>query len=45
MNGSGLLLLHPPYQLEVGLQRTLSALGAALAPDAPPPRVDVLRAG
>jgi 23S rRNA (adenine2030-N6)-methyltransferase len=45
MNGSGLLLLHPPYQFEVGLQRTLSALGAALAPDAPPPRVDVLRAG
>jgi len=45
MNGSGLLLLNAPYQFEAGLQRTLSALAAALAPDGPPPRVDVLRAG
>jgi len=45
MNGSGLLLLNAPYKFEAGLQRTLSALANALAPDAPPPRVDVLRAG
>jgi 23S rRNA (adenine2030-N6)-methyltransferase len=44
MNGSGLLLLNPPYQFEVGLQRTLRALVAVLAPDAPPARLDVLRA-
>jgi 23S rRNA (adenine2030-N6)-methyltransferase len=45
MNGSGLLLLNAPYKFEAGLQRTLPALADALAPDAPPPRVDVLRAG
>ena len=43
MNGSGLLLLNAPYRFEAGLQRTLPVLASALAPAAPPARVDVLR--
>ncbi len=42
MNGSGLLLLNPPYQFEVQLASTLAALASLLAPDAPPPRVEFL---
>lgn len=42
MNGSGLLLLNPPYQFEVRLASTLAALASLLAPDAPPPRVEFL---
>ena len=42
MNGSGLLLLNPPYQFEVGLAPALTALATMLGPDAPPPRVEFL---
>ena len=42
MNGSGLLLLNPPYQFEAQLASTLAVLAAILGPDAPPPRLDVL---
>ena len=45
MNGSGLLLLNPPYQFESELRRTLPALASALAADAPSSRVEMLRAG
>jgi 23S rRNA (adenine2030-N6)-methyltransferase len=45
MNGSGLLLLNPPYQFEAGLRRTLPALVSTLMADAPPPRVESLRSG
>ncbi|NUS37713.1 MAG: 23S rRNA (adenine(2030)-N(6))-methyltransferase RlmJ [Lysobacter sp.] len=45
MNGSGLLLLNPPFRFDEGLARCLPRLAGALAPDAPPPRVDWLRAG
>ncbi len=45
MNGSGLLLLNPPYQFESGLAMTLRALAAMLEPRAPAPRVEMLRAG
>ena len=44
MNGSGLLLLNPPHNLDVVLAGTLDALAAALAPAAPPPRIEWLRA-
>jgi len=43
MNGSGLLLLNPPYNLDVPLAGTLDALAAALAPAAPRPRIEWLR--
>lgn len=43
MNGSGLLLLNPPYGLLAMLVTTLQALAAALAPRAPAPRVELLR--
>jgi 23S rRNA (adenine2030-N6)-methyltransferase len=42
MNGSGLLLLNPPYQFDAGLRTSLQALAIALAPDAPPPRLEWL---
>jgi 23S rRNA (adenine2030-N6)-methyltransferase len=45
MNGSGLLLLNAPWQFDIGLTATLDALAVALAPDAPPPRVEILRSG
>jgi 23S rRNA (adenine2030-N6)-methyltransferase len=45
MNGSGLLLLNPPYRFEAGLRRTLPALVSTLMADAPPPRVESLRSG
>jgi 23S rRNA (adenine2030-N6)-methyltransferase len=44
MNGSGLLLLNPPYGLDTTLTRTLDALANAIAPDAPRPRIEWLRA-
>jgi 23S rRNA (adenine2030-N6)-methyltransferase len=44
MNGSSLLLLNPPHNLDVALAGTLDALAAALAPAAPPPRITWLRA-
>jgi 23S rRNA (adenine2030-N6)-methyltransferase len=43
MNGSGLLLLNAPYRFETGLRDALQALAGALAPDAPPPRLDIIR--
>lgn len=45
MNGSGMLLLNPPFQFDAGLQRCLPRLAGALAPEAPPARVDWLRSG
>ncbi|WP_159015331.1 23S rRNA (adenine(2030)-N(6))-methyltransferase RlmJ [Cognatiluteimonas profundi] len=45
MNGSGLLLLNPPYQFEASLATTLRALAAMLDGGAPAPRVEMLRAG
>ena len=45
MNGSGMLLLNPPWQFETQMAPTLQALARALAPGAPPPRADVLVAG
>ena len=44
MNGSGVLLLNPPHNLAGALAGTLDALAAALAPAAPPPRIEWLRA-
>jgi 23S rRNA (adenine2030-N6)-methyltransferase len=44
MNGSGLLLLNPPYGLDTTLAQTLDALANAIAPDAPRPRIEWLRA-
>ena len=44
MNGSGLLLLNPPYQFEAQLASTLVSLASLLAPDAPPPRIELLSA-
>jgi 23S rRNA (adenine2030-N6)-methyltransferase len=43
MNGSGLLLLNPPYAFDTELAVTLKALVAALAPHAPAPRIELLR--
>lgn len=43
MNGSGLLLLNAPYQFDTQLTVTLDALAAALAPDAPGSRIEILR--
>jgi 23S rRNA (adenine2030-N6)-methyltransferase len=44
MNGSGLLLLNPPWQLEEALAPALAQLAAVLAdPTAPPPRLDWLK--
>jgi len=44
MNGSGMLLLNPPYQLDAVLAPALKALAGALAePGAPPPRIDWLK--
>jgi 23S rRNA (adenine2030-N6)-methyltransferase len=45
MNGSGMLLLNPPYRFDAGLQRCLPSLARVLAADAPPTRVEWLRAG
>jgi len=44
MNGSGLLLLNPPYGLEATMTSTLDALADAMAPEAPRPRIEWLRA-
>jgi 23S rRNA (adenine2030-N6)-methyltransferase len=44
MNGSGVLLLNPPFGLDAGLPQTLSALSDALASRAPAPRIEWLRA-
>jgi 23S rRNA (adenine2030-N6)-methyltransferase len=44
MNGSGLLLLNPPFGFDIAMATTLDALARLLAPDAPPPRVAWLRA-
>jgi 23S rRNA (adenine2030-N6)-methyltransferase len=43
-NGSGMLLLNPPFGFDAGLRRALPALGRAVADDPPAPRVDWLRA-
>ena len=43
MNGSGLLLLNPPYGFDAALGTTLTALAGALAPNAPEPRIELLR--
>jgi 23S rRNA (adenine2030-N6)-methyltransferase len=44
MNGSGVLLLNPPFGFDAGLAKTLAALSDALASQAPPPRIEWLRA-
>lgn len=43
MNGSGLLLLNPPHAFDTALATTLPAIAAALAPQAPAPRLELLR--
>jgi len=44
MNGSGMLLLNPPYRLDAVLGPALAALSTTLAePGAPPPRIDWLK--
>ena len=44
MNGSGMLLLNPPYRIEAVLAPALEALSKALAgPGAPPPRLEWLK--
>jgi 23S rRNA (adenine2030-N6)-methyltransferase len=43
MNGSGLLLLNPPYGFDTALATTLKALAIALAPQAPAPHIELLR--
>ena len=44
MNGSGMLLLNPPWQLDGTLAPALAGLHAALAePGAPPPRLEWLK--
>ena len=44
MNGSGMLLLNAPYQLDAALAPALGALAAALGePGAPAPRLEWLR--
>jgi 23S rRNA (adenine2030-N6)-methyltransferase len=42
MNGSGLLLLNPPYLLEETLAPALDVLAGALAMQAPAPKVELL---
>ncbi|HZV22842.1 MAG TPA: 23S rRNA (adenine(2030)-N(6))-methyltransferase RlmJ [Luteimonas sp.] len=42
MNGSGLLLLNPPWQFDVQLSPALDALSDALAPAAPRPHIEFL---
>jgi 23S rRNA (adenine2030-N6)-methyltransferase len=42
MNGSGLLLLNPPYRVEDGLQRTLANLASTLGSPSLPARVEFL---
>jgi 23S rRNA (adenine2030-N6)-methyltransferase len=44
MNGSGLLLLNPPYGFDATLAPALDVLAGQLGPTAPEPRVDWLRA-
>ena len=45
MNGSGLLLLNPPFRFDAKLGKTLPILATALAgPQTPPPRVQWLKA-
>jgi 23S rRNA (adenine2030-N6)-methyltransferase len=44
MNGSGLLLLNPPYGFGAILAGVLAVLATALAPAAPEPRLEILRA-
>lgn len=44
MNGSGLLLLNPPFGFDADMGPLLHLLARALAPDAPPPRAEWLRA-
>lgn len=44
MNGSGLLLLNPPFGFYADMTSALDALAVMLAPDAPPPRAEWLRA-
>lgn len=44
MNGSGLLLLNTPYRFDVALTTTLATLSRTLAPTAPPPRIEALKA-
>ena len=44
MNGSGLLVLNPPYQLEAALAPALAQLADILGgPNAPPPRLEWLK--
>ena len=43
MNGNGLLLLNSPFGFDADMGPVLDALAAALAPEAPPPRVEWLR--
>jgi 23S rRNA (adenine2030-N6)-methyltransferase len=43
MNGSGVLLLNPPFGLDAGLPQTMSGLSDALAGNAPAARVEWLR--
>ena len=44
MNGSGLLLLNPPFGFDTEMGPALDMLATTLAPGGPPPRVDWLRA-
>jgi 23S rRNA (adenine2030-N6)-methyltransferase len=44
MNGSGLLLLNPPFGFDATIGPTLAALADRLAPAAPGPRMEWLRA-
>jgi 23S rRNA (adenine2030-N6)-methyltransferase len=44
MNGSGLLLLNPPYGFDATLAPALDVLAGQLGPTAPGPRLDWLRA-
>lgn len=44
MNGSGMLLLNPPYGLDAVLAPALDVLAGAIAPEAPRARIEWLRA-
>ena len=44
MNGSGLLLLNPPYGFDAALAPAIDVLAERLGPTAPGPRIDWLRA-